>query len=92
MLESKYGIKHPIRGKVYEEDKMVDIYNFAINDMKDNHFFSSYDNRVYCIDDFIYLIMTRDVFKDIYEQAYNKGVEDGKKQNIKKNYKVNSLK
>lgn len=83
----KYDMQHPIRGKVFEEDMIVDIYDFEINDLKDNVFKSTYKNRDFCIDDFHYLILYREVLKDIYKEAYQQGFKDGKKLVKNKNNK-----
>lgn len=84
------GLKHPIRGKVYENEEIVDIHTFAVNSLKDNKFISTREQD-YCIDDFMYFIIPRDTFKDIYEKAYEQGLKAGKKQKIKKEYEVNNI-
>ena len=90
-MENKYNMKFPIRGMLHEERTMVDIHTFAINDSKDNIFISSYQDREYCIDDFIYLYIPRLVFKDIIDQVYQSGVEEGKKRKIKSKYKTSNI-
>lgn len=75
-------LKNPIRGRVFDEDMIVDIKEYYINNLKDNDFVSTYKNRNFCVDDFIYFIIPKEVFKDIYQQAYNQGLKYGKKENI----------
>lgn len=72
------GLAHPLRGKIFETEKVVDIKEFEINSPKDNKFISSDENdMILTIDDFMYLIVPGNIFKSIIEKIYNKGFQEG---------------
>jgi len=74
------GLKHPARGRVYENDKMVDIKDIILNSVKDIKFISADGKDLeFCINDFIYLIMPKETLQTLIEEAYQQGVNDGKK-------------
>lgn len=76
----KYDMKNPVRGKIFDNDQMVDIPEFDFSEdingkMIDNH------NTERNVNDFHYLILYREAFKDILQDVYNIGFNDGKNKN-----------
>jgi len=83
-----HNLKFNMRGKIFDEDTMIDIRDFEIINEKENKFISDCDNMELCIDDFQYLIIYGDVFKNIVkslcEKSYNQGIQDAKKPKVQK--------
>lgn len=81
----KYPMTSPIRGKIFDEDKMVDIIDFDYESLNNHYFIDHYKTRRE-INDFFYLILYREVLIDLlkasYEHGYKEGIESQK--NIKK--------
>ncbi len=77
---NKYDMKNPVRGKIFDNDQVVDIPKFDFSEdingkMIDNH------NTERNVNDFHYLILYREAFKDILQDVYNIGFNDGKNKN-----------
>jgi len=74
------GLKHPIRGRVYENDKIVDIKDIIVNSNKDIKFISADDSDMeFCLDDFIYFVAPCKVFRAILDEVHQYGLEAGRK-------------
>ena len=73
------GLKTLMRGRVFDEDMIVDVKDYEITDSKQNIFISDFKDRTFCMDDFIYFIVPRDVMKEIVDNATQRGFEAGKR-------------
>lgn len=78
------GLKHQLRGRVFDEDMIVDIKDFDIVNSKESFFVSEYQDRTFCIDDFNYLIIPGKTFKSIVDDIYQKAFEAGRRSKNKR--------
>ncbi len=81
------GRTFPLRGRVYENDEIVDVKEYGMKSIHDNIFVATNGND-YVLKDFIYFIVPEDTFEEWFEQVYKLGYEEGKKEQIKKKYKT----
>jgi len=88
----KLNIKHPLRIKTFENDKMHDILNFNILSEKENWMKSTDKNRIFEINDVVYLYIPRltmlDIINDIREDAIGEGYEKAKKEILENKKKI----
>jgi len=79
------GRQFPLRGRVWENDELVDIKEYGIKSLTDNIFVAANGND-YTSKDFVYFIVAGDTFEELFMQMYELGFDAGKKEQIKKKY------
>ena len=72
------SIKGRIRGKIFDQDQMVEIINYEFNEPKGK--FVDHLGEERNIYDFQYMYIEQKILLDILQHVYNQGKEQGRKQ------------
>lgn len=75
-IMKEYPMINPVRGKIFDGDKMVDILYFDFETLE-NHKFIDHYNIERNINDFHHIILYREAFIDILKNVRDNAYKDG---------------